>query len=141
MSVPVWALLGFATWTALLMAVTVGSYRWYSIFAGRHGIGYFRSDLSQGPDWYQRATRAHANCVENLPVFAAIVLALQASGTHGTMVDAVAAAVLPARILQSLVHVSHVQDDSWVSVRFSLFFVQLVAFGALVTLVIRHACP
>jgi uncharacterized MAPEG superfamily protein len=140
MSVPIWALLGFATWTVLLMAVTVGTYRWYSIIAGHHGIGYFRSDVSQGPGWYQRAMRAHANCAENLPVFGAIVLALQASGTRGSVVDLLAATVLPTRMLQSLVHVARVQDNFWVSLRFSLFFVQLVVFGVLVALVVRHAC-
>jgi len=32
MTVPVWMLLGFATWTALLLLFTVGIYRWSRIF-------------------------------------------------------------------------------------------------------------
>ena len=138
MSMPVWALTGFAAWTLLLMAVTVGTYRWYCILGGRHGIGYFRSDLSQGPGWYQRAIRAHANCVENLPVFGAIVLALETSGTRGSAVDVLAAMVLPLRVLQSSVHVAHEQTNAWAAMRFGLFMVQVIAFAALIALLVRH---
>ena len=119
------------------MAVTVGTYRWYCILTGHRGIGYFRSDLSQGPGWYQRAMRAHANCAENLPVFGAIVLALEVSGTRSHAADLLSALVLPARVLQSLVHVAHVQTNAWVSVRFALFMVQVVIFTTLIVIVAR----
>jgi hypothetical protein len=58
-------------------------------------------------------------------------------------VDGVAAGictiVLIARVCQSLVHVSHVQTDAFVAVRFSFFSVQLVSFLALIVIVARHA--
>ena len=72
--VPVWMLVGFATWTVLLLLATVGVYRWSRILTGRMPIRSFRADQIEGADWYIRAMRAHANCVENLPVFGAIVL-------------------------------------------------------------------
>lgn len=132
-------LLGFATWTVLLLMGTVGVYRWIEILLGRKRIGAFSSDQVEGGDWYRRSMRAHANCIENLPVFGAIVLALCASGVSGPAVDRLCMAVLAARVVQSTIHVSHVQTDAFVSVRFSLFCVQLGAFLALIVLIVRHA--
>ena len=82
MTVPVWMLLGFATWTVLLLLTTVGVYRWSRILTGRAPIREFRADRVEGEEWYKRAMRAHANCVENLPVFGAIVFAQHARGGH-----------------------------------------------------------
>ena len=31
MTIPMWTLLGFATWTVLLLVATVGVYRWVKI--------------------------------------------------------------------------------------------------------------
>ena len=132
-------LLGFATWTVLLLMATVGIYRWMEILRGRKRIGAFRSDQLEGDDWYRRSMRAHANCIENLPVFGAIVLALHASGVAGPAVDRLCMAVLAARVVQSTIHVSHAQTDAFVSVRFSFFCVQLAAFLALIVLIALHA--
>jgi uncharacterized MAPEG superfamily protein len=134
-TIPMWMLLGFATWTVLLLMGTVGIYRWVEILRGRKRIGAFPSDQVEGDDWYRRSMRAHANCIENLPVFGAIVLALYASGVAGPAVDRLSMAVLAARVVQSTVHVSHAQTDAFVSVRFSFFCVQLVAFLALIILI------
>jgi len=68
MTVPVWMLLGFAAWTVLLLLSTVGVYRWSRILTGRVPIRDFRADQVEGEDWYRRSMRAHANCIENLPV-------------------------------------------------------------------------
>jgi uncharacterized MAPEG superfamily protein len=139
MTIPMWTLLGFATWTVLLLMATVGIYRWSEILLGRKRIGAFRSDQVEGDDWYRRSVRAHANCIENLPVFGAIVMALYASGVAGPAVDRLSVAVLAARVAQSTIHVSHVQTDAFVSVRFSFFCVQLAAFLALIVLIVLHA--
>ena len=139
MTIPMWTLLGFATWTVLLLMATVGIYRWSEILLGRKRIGAFRSDQVEGDDWYRRSVRAHANCIENLPVFGAIVMALYASGVAGPAVDRLSVAVLAARVAQSTIHVSHVQTDAFVSVRFSFFCAQLAAFLALIVLIVLHA--
>ena len=76
MTVPIWALLGFAAWTVLLLLFTVGTYRWSRILTGRVPIREFRADKVEGEEWYRRSMRAHANCIENLPVFGAIGLAI-----------------------------------------------------------------
>ena len=139
MTIPQWMLLGFATWTLLLLIAVVGVYRWVNILFRSAAIASFRSDRLEGEDWYRRGTRAHANCVENLPVFGAIVVALGAVGLDGIAVDSLCTAVLLARIAQSLVHVSHVQTDAFVAVRFAFFSVQLLCFSALIVMIARHA--
>jgi uncharacterized MAPEG superfamily protein len=134
MTIPMWMLLGFATWTLLLLMATVGVYRWVRILFSNVPIASFRSDQLEGEDWYRRGTRAHANCVENLPVFGAIVLVISALGVDGPAVSYLSMIVLVARVCQSLVHVSHVQTDAFVAVRFTFFCVQLVCFLALIVI-------
>ena len=117
-----------AVWTVLLLLATVGVYRWSRILTGRVAIREFRADQIEGADWYKRAMRAHANCVENLPVFGAIVFGLYVGNVGSALVNALAVAVLVARIMQSMVHVCFVQTDLVTSVRFGFFFVQIVSF-------------
>ena len=54
--------------------------------------------------------------------------ALYVGNVAGAFVNALAVAVLVARIMQSLVHVCFVQTDTVTSVRFGFFFVQIVSF-------------
>ena len=136
MTLPIWMLLGFAAWTLLLLMVTVGIYRWGRILAGLSGIASFRSDQLEGAPWYQRGTRAHANCIENLPVFAAIVIALQAGHVTGSLVNWLSIAILAARVVQSLVHVCFIQTDKAVAFRFSFYSVQLLSFIWLISIVV-----
>jgi uncharacterized MAPEG superfamily protein len=140
MTVPVWMLLGFATWTLLLLLLTIGIYRWRRILSGRESIQNFPADAAGGEEWYRRATRAHANCIENLPVFGAIVFGLHVANVASTLVDALAVTVLIARILQSLVHVCFVHTKVVASFRFTFFLVQFICFLWLVgIIVVAHA--
>ena len=70
-------------------------------------------------------------------IFGAIVLVISAIGLEGAAVNYLCTAVLLARVCQSLVHVSHVQTDAFVAVRFSFFSVQLICF---LTLIVMAAC-
>ncbi len=137
MTIPMWMLLGFATWTLLLLMATVGVYRWVAILFSSVPIASFRSDRLEGEDWYRRGTRAHANCVENLPVFGVIVWVISALDINSLAVDWLSTLVLIARVCQSLVHVSHVQTNRFVAVRFTFFCMQLVCF---LTLIVMAAC-
>ena len=139
MNIPQWTLLGFAAWTLLLLVATVGVYRWGNILFGKAAIASFRSDPLEGAGWYQRGTRAHANCIENLPVFGVIVYLITAVGLEGSLVDALCIATLAARIVQSCVHISHVQTNAFVAVRFSFYSVQLVSFLVLIGMVASRA--
>lgn len=139
MTIPMWMLLGFAAWTLLLLMAIVGVYRWFNILFRKAPIASFRSDRLEGEDWYRRGTRAHANCVENLPVFGAIVFVISAIGVDGAAVNHLCTAILVARICQSIVHVSHAQTDAFVAVRFSFFTIQLICFVALIVIAVRAA--
>ena len=139
MTIPIWMLLVFAAWTILLLAFTIGVYRWGLIFAGLAPINGFRADQPEGADWYKRAMRAHANCIESLPVFGAIVLALYVSDAGGPAADFASIGVLAARVMQSLVHVCLPQTSSVVAVRFTFLLVQLACFCALIVMIARHA--
>ena len=138
---PVWMLLGFAAWTVFVLFATIGVYRFTRIFTGRSGMADFPADRIEGDDWYKRSMRAHANCVENLPVFAAIVLAICASAVSGSVVNWLSIAVLVARVMQSSIHICLIQTNAVVTVRFTFFFVQLVSFLALIVIIVRHALP
>jgi len=136
MTLPLLTLLGFAAWTLAVLAATVGVHRWRLILTKRAAINAFPADAPTGPDWYQRATRAHMNCVENLPVYGATVLVITLTGHHGWLIDALSVAVLGARICQTSVHVAFVQTERAVTYRFSLFTVQLVAMLWMIALVV-----
>jgi len=135
MSIPVWVLLGFAGWTLLILFATVGIYRWSRILTGRASVREWRADEEQGSDWYRRAMRAHMNCIENLPVYAAIVVAIMASGVSGPWLDGLAIALLALRVVHSLWHIALSQTEVVASIRFALYFAQigiLFAMGILV---------
>ena len=138
MTIPQWTLLGFAAWTLALLMATVGVYRWGLIIFSRAGIASFRSDALEGAGWYQRGTRAHANCIENLPVFGAIVYLIGEVGLQAPLVDALCVATLVARIVQSCVHIAHEQTNTFVAARFSFYSVQLVSFLALIVMAARE---
>lgn len=129
MPIPVWVLLGFAGWTLGVLLGTVGLYRWSRILTRRAEIRVFRADAVEGEDWYRRAMRAHANCVENLPVYAAIVVTALAAGVDAPLLDGLALALLGARVVQSVVHIAFEETNAAVSVRFAFFFVQLVCMA------------
>lgn len=128
MSIPTWALLGFALWTVLLLFFTVGIYRWSRILTGRVEIKEFRADHVKGEDWYRRSMRAHANCIENLPIFTVLVFVMYVTKISALSLDAMAVTVLLARICQSLVHVSFIQTNRVALVRFLFFLIQVLCF-------------
>lgn len=136
MSVPLWMLLGFAAWTAAVLVFAIGTYRFSRILSGRAGMASFPADGREGAAWYQRAMRAHANGLENLPLFTVVVFALYASGTRSPAADLMAVTALFARVCQTLVHIATVQTDRVVTVRFTFFLVQLLCFVGMATLVV-----
>jgi hypothetical protein len=59
-------------------------------FSGTAFGSSFRADQIEGADGYLRTMRAHANCIENLPVFGAIVVGLYLGNVASPLVDALA---------------------------------------------------
>ncbi len=126
MTVPQWALLSFAVWTLVTLLGTVGVYRWSRIFTGRASISEWRADQIQGSEWYRRAVRAHMNCVENLPVFGAIVLCASFAGASGPLMDALAMGIVVARVGQTVVHLAAAPANTTALIRFMLFLAQII---------------
>jgi uncharacterized MAPEG superfamily protein len=138
MSIPVAALLAFALWTVTVLVFTIGIVRWRLILSGRAQLKAVPADEPHGSPFYRRAMRAHANCIENLPVFGAIVLAAEASGAHSALLDALAGAIVLARACQTSTHLIS-GSNAAVGVRFSFLMVQLVAFFWMGALILLHA--
>ena len=134
MTIPLMALLGFALWTLLILLVTIGPYRWLRILTGRTRASHWTADPNAGSGYYPRAMRAHMNCIENLPVFVAIVYVIDRVGLQTPLLDALALIVLGARIVQSSVHIALVQTDNVIFVRFGFYFAQIVAMIAMVAI-------
>lgn len=126
MSIPVLVLLAFAGWTLLIVVTTIGRYRWGLIFKGRKQIVDFAEYRVEGRGWYTRALRAHANCIENLAVYGAIVLVIVATDTHAPLLDALAVILMGARVLHTTVHITLEPTNVTTVVRFVFYFAQLV---------------
>lgn len=131
MTLPVLSVLFFAVWTYLLLFSTIGWYRWSRILTGRSPISSFTAVNPEGADWYKRAMRAHANCIENLPVFAAVVFAIYVAGFESATIDFLAVTVPIARVGQTVVHVMLPETNNTVTVRFAFFFTQVVCVLAM----------
>ena len=80
--------------------------------------------------------RAHMNCIENLPVFGAIVFALDRAGLDTPVLSGLALVVLGARVLQSTVHIAFRQTDTIASLRFAFYFAQIVAMIAMAVILL-----
>lgn len=131
LSPTLYALTGFAGWTLLLMLIMTTNRVLNSFGGAKIPMNKFSATGEDLPGFGQRVTRAHLNCLENLPVFAALVAATILSGQFGVM-DSTAMYVLYARIAQSVVHLISASLPM-VLVRGSFFFIQ-------VALMVWYAC-
>ena len=71
----------------------------------------------------RRLTRAHANCVENIPLFIGVLLFAMATD-NTAITDTTACWLLYARIAQSIVHLLSISTPM-IMVRFSFYLVQV----------------
>jgi uncharacterized MAPEG superfamily protein len=71
--------------------------------------------------------RAHANCLENLPLYTAVVVALLAVHAESRWLDALAVILLTARIAQSILHVGPAQTEAVAAARFTCFAIQIIS--------------
>lgn len=77
--------------------------------------------------------RAHANCIENLPIYGAIVFVAFVVHARGTALDVLALILIAARVGQTFMHVTFEQTNvvvgfrsgfyntQWASTRFQNF--------------------
>lgn len=137
MTTPLWCLLGFASWSLILL-LAVGVARVRLVIAGSARANDFPSGVPHGSDAYWRLNRAHLNCMENLPLFASVVLVATVAGLqHGTL-DNLALLYLSARVGQSVTHVCSGSELA-VNIRFSFFGLQILALLGFIALIVVSA--
>lgn len=116
------ALTGFITW-ALLLLVLMEFIRSQLVLRRKVPANGFTPDNSSLSPFMQRLARAHANCVEGLPIFGGLLLVALATG-RSSITDPLAYVFLACRVLQSLVHLVSLSATA-VTVRFTAFAVQM----------------
>ena len=117
------ALAGFISW-ALLLLVVMEVIRAVLVVTGKVPANGFNPENSNLSPFMQRLARAHANCVESLPLFGGLMLVAIVTG-NTLMTDSLAYLFLAMRIAQSMAHLVAL-SPMMVTVRFSFFAVQMI---------------
>lgn len=112
----------FIAW-ALLLLVVMEILRCHLVLTGRAQSNEFKPDNSNVSPFMQRLARAHANCLENLPLFGGLLLVALVTGRTG-VTDPLAPWLLGARIMQSSIHLASTSVVA-VNARFTAFVVQI----------------
>src|ERR1700752_3202371 len=102
MSSSIVAVICFAGWT-ILMALVMVTDRVLYVLTGRRKINTFPADGVAVSPFQARACRVHANCYENLPVFAALVLGAAVAG-RSAITPPLGMIAVCARVVQATVH-------------------------------------
>jgi uncharacterized MAPEG superfamily protein len=116
------ALTGFIAWSLCLL-VLMEALRSRLVVTGAVAANGFDPANSTLSPFMQRLARAHANCVEGLPIFGGLMLVAAMTG-RSAVTDPLAYVLLGARIVQSVVHLGSVSAPA-VTLRFSAFAVQM----------------
>lgn len=116
------ALTGFIAWALLLLLLMEGI-RAQLVLRRKVPANGFTPDNAALSPFMQRLARAHANCVESLPVFGGLLLVAIATD-RASMTDPLAYLFLGSRVFQSLVHLASLTSTA-VTIRFMAFAVQL----------------
>jgi uncharacterized MAPEG superfamily protein len=127
---PLGALLFFTVWTVGVLLLVVAPYRIGMVLLRKARPNQFPADTPHGPDWYRRAARAHLNCVENLPVFAALVVIGHEIGLRDGSFASLAQVVAAARVGQTCCHLASGRSLV-INVRFAFFAVQIGCYLAM----------
>lgn len=116
------ALTGFIAWTLFLL-VAMEAIRSRMVITKEVPANGFRPDNANLSPFMQRLARAHANCLEGLPIFGGLMLVAVASG-NAALTDPLAFVLLGARIVQSSIHLASLSPTA-VTLRFCAFAVQM----------------
>ncbi|MFQ6574245.1 MAPEG family protein [Pseudomonas sp. UM16] len=116
-------LVGFIVW-ALALLILMELLRGYLVVFKGVPANEFTPDNATLSPFMQRLARAHANCVEGLPIFAGLLLLALITG-QTAITDPLAYTFLGARLIQSCVHLLS-RSIPAVFIRFAAFAVQLV---------------
>lgn len=116
------ALLGFLCWTLALL-VLMEAIRSKLVLTKAVPANGFTPDNAGLSPFMQRLARAHANCLEGLPLFGGFMLLAVVAG-KSAVTDPLALTLLGARIVQSLIHLASTSPAA-VTARFCAFAVQV----------------
>jgi uncharacterized MAPEG superfamily protein len=116
------ALAGFVAW-ALALLVLMESIRAKLVLTGEVPANGFVPDNANLSPFMQRLARAHANCLEGLPIFGGLMVVAALAG-RTAVTDPLAYALLGARLVQSVIHLASVSPTA-VTLRFTAFAVQM----------------
>ena len=122
MSPTVFALTGFIAWTLFLL-VLMEAIRAKLVLARTVPADGFDPANSTLSPFMQRLARAHANCLEGLPIFGGLMLVAAVTG-RTAVTDPLALVLLGARIVQSVIHLASVTPTA-ITWRFAAFTVQM----------------
>lgn len=115
------ALLAYVAWFLFLL-ISLGALRTTLVLNGKRASNSFAPSGDDMSEFGKRLTRAHANCYENLPAAAAVLLYSIATNQTG-LTDGLAYVFLGARIAQSVAHLIST-SRLFIMVRFTLFVAQ-----------------
>lgn len=115
------ALTAFIAWTLLLLTL-MEVIRSQLVLRGKVPANGFTPDNANLSPFMQRLARAHANCLENLPIFGGLLLIAIVTG-RTPVTDPLAYLFLGARVFQSFVHLISVSSLA-VTIRFTAFALQ-----------------
>ena len=116
------ALALFIAW-ALALLVLMEVLRSHLVLTGRVPSNGFTPDNADLSPFMQRLARAHANCVESLPLFGGLLLLALATGQQA-VTDPLALWLVLARLVQSSIHLASLSVLA-VNARFAAFAVQM----------------
>ena len=122
MSPTLTALTGFIAWSLFLL-VWMEALRTWLVATKAVPANGFQPDNGNLSPFMQRLARAHANCVEGLPIFGGLLVVAVLAGKT-TLTDPLAPVLLGARLLQSAIHLGSLSELA-VSLRFTAFAVQM----------------
>lgn len=116
------ALTGFIAWSLFLLVLMELIRAKLVLSKSIPANGFDPGNTNLSP-FMQRLARAHANCVEGLPIFGGLMFVALVTD-RSALTDPLAYVFLAARILQSLIHLCSVSAPA-VTLRFSAFAVQM----------------
>ena len=116
------ALTGFIAWTLFVLVVMEGI-RSKLVLTKTLPANSFTPDNANLSPFMQGMVRAHANCLEGLPIFGGLMLVALATGP-APVTDPLAFVLLGARVVQSSIHLTSLSSAA-VTLRFSAFAVQM----------------
>jgi uncharacterized MAPEG superfamily protein len=116
------ALTSFIAWTLALL-VLMETVRSKMVLAQEIAANAFTPDNASLSPFMRRLARAHANCLEGLPIFGGLMLVALATG-QSSVTDSLAFVLLAARVVQSCIHLSSVSSTA-VTLRFCAFAIQM----------------